>query len=152
MSWKKVGGYHQTKNNYIVRTPESTVGREQITNYLGRSRTSQNSFSALNVNDALTIIKNDNQYNPNLKYQEDVFSIWNGSTNSDSIHNSLIIYHANREDVELKKVKEAERFKESRKGFNERANKRKEERIQKRNEMLKKKGKLTRRVKHTVDT
>ena len=53
---------------------------------------------------------------------------------------------------ELKKVKEAERFKESRKGFNERANKRKEERIQKRNEMLKKKGKLTRRVKHTVDT
>ena len=48
---------------------------------------------------------------------------------------------------ELAKKKEEEDFVESRKGFNERAAKRKEERMAKRQEKLKKAGKLTRRVK-----
>ena len=48
---------------------------------------------------------------------------------------------------ELTKKKEQEDFVESRKGFNERAAKRKEERTAKRQEKLTKAGKVTRRVK-----
>ena len=104
MYWKKIGG-RNTQNNYIVRTPQSTIDIGQITNHLG-SELSTNKFdSGMNINNAVSIIKKStSECNPNRLNEPAELTIWNGTVDNsgngigekiDSFH----IYHGDIESV-----------------------------------------------------